>query len=88
MLRIWTREGRRFVEIPNGPFTITKDQLMTARSAFADELAVATALTGARVSPQTAARDILMRLAPQVPEFDRLLVGFAVTSKSIRVEEV
>lgn len=89
-LRIWVREkGFGWQELPEFPFPITKEQLFHARAIFADELANSPPLGGANVAPQTAAREILSRVAPQLTDFDRLVIGFAVTTneKNLRIEE-
>ena len=89
-LRIWIKEkGFGWREIPNGPFPITLEQLKTARSLFAEEWDKAELLTGAKNAPQTAARDILSQVAPQLSKFDIGSLGFAVTTniKNMRFEE-
>jgi len=75
-------------EIPNGPFPLTEEQLTVARQAFAAELAVCPDLTGVKMSPQTAARDLLKQAAPQLSDFDAAMIGFAVSNDRVRVEEV
>ena len=88
MTRIFIRNGRTWNEVPNGPFPITPAQLEACRASFQAELAAAPALGGARMSPQTAARDILRTQVPQLSDFDRMMVGFAVTSHTVRTEEL
>lgn len=85
-LRLWVKEGRTYHEIQNGPFPITPEQLSEARALYAAEYASAKPLTGARIAPQTTARDILAKVAPQLSAFDALMVGFAVTNSRIRFE--
>lgn len=89
-LRIWIREkGFGWQELPESPFPLTSEQLAKARAIFADELSNSPPLGGANMAPQTAARDILARVAPQLTDFDRLVIGFAVTNneKNLRIEE-
>lgn len=88
MLRIWFRERGRWVEVPSGPFPITDDQLTRARGIFQTELDVSPPLAGANATPQTTARRILESTAPQLDSFDRLMLGFAVTTKIIKAQEV
>ena len=91
MLRILVKEkGFGWRELPNGPFPITQDQLDQARSLFAEEWNKDELLTGAKNAPQSAARDILSQVAPQLSSFDRGILGFAVTNelKNLRFEEV
>jgi hypothetical protein len=89
-LRIWIKQkGFGWSEIPNGPFNITLEQISKARTLFADEWSKAELLTGAKNAPQTAARDILSQVAPQLTPFDMGILGFAVTAqiKNLRFEE-
>ncbi len=86
-LRLWIKEGRAWREVENGPFPITPAQLDTARARFAAELVAAKPLHGANHAPQTAARAILREVVPTLSDFDALMIGFAVTSKTIRTEQ-
>jgi len=87
MLRIFMPVGKRgWKELENGPFPLTGAQLESSRTAFARELEASGPLSGARMSPQTAARDILRTEAPALNDFDRLMVGFAVSCDRVRYE--
>ncbi len=90
MLRIYIREkGFGWRELPEGPFPITKEQLMEARSRFDEEFRKSPLLAGAKIAPQTAARDILTQMLPNMSSFDLLVLGFAVTAKqrNLRIED-
>lgn len=87
MLRIWIKEGRAFREVDNGPFPLTGEQLAKARAQFAAERSKASALGGANHAPQTTARDILKQICPALPDFDCLMIGFAVTSERVKWEQ-
>ena len=89
-LRIWIKEkGFGWRELPESPFPITKEQLAQARNLFKNELSKSPPLGGANMAPQTAVRDILSQVAPQLSAFDCGVLGFAVTSqeKNLRIEE-
>jgi hypothetical protein len=80
------RNGR-YKRVPGGPFPITPDQLEQARAAFQKELAVCPDLMGIKVSPQTAARDILKTYAPHLDNMDNCMLGFAVSAPAYRIIE-
>lgn len=87
MMRIWVFDAgmRKWRELENGPFPVTRDQLMAARKTFVDELkATKNRLEGAWMSPQTAARDILKKQIPTLSDFDALMLGFAVSNDRVK----
>lgn len=87
MITIWVSSSERkgVTELPNGPFPITAEQLRAVRAAYQTELARSVdGLDGVRLHPQTVARDLLALMVPSLPEFDRLIVGFAVTAFRVR----
>ena len=92
MMRIWTRNNRqqKWAEIENGPFPITEKQLTCARDDFRQEVEDAEhrPLWGARLCPQTTARDILLKRCPGLADFDYICLGFAVTTRLIKFEVV
>lgn len=87
MIRIWTSSAPRakFEEIPNGPFPITREQLDEARRRYREEWNKCKPLEGVRISPQTAARDILQEVVPTLSAFDRGMIGFAVSCDRVRI---
>lgn len=92
MLRIYVLDKQyyrrgRWTEVPNGPFPITLAQLDEARQLYKAEWdACMDPLSGIKQSPQTAARDILKQVAPYLSDFDRGMIGFAVSNDKIRTE--
>lgn len=84
-----TSIGRRgkWVEIPNGPFPITRAALTEARRLYKVEWDRTEPLCGVRVSPQTTARALLKQVTPHLSDFDAGMLGFAVSNDHIRVEE-
>lgn len=87
-LRIWIKDSGSWAEVPNGPFPITQAQLSACRQDFQMELAASMPLDTAKQVPQTVAREILGVHCPTLSNFDRLMLGFAVTNPKIKVEEV
>ena len=74
--------------MPNGPFPITREQLDEARRQYKAEWdACSDPLSGIKMSPQTAARDILKNVAPKLSDFDKGMIGFAVSNDRVKVEE-
>jgi hypothetical protein len=90
-IRVKDEATRRWVDVPNGPFPVTREQLDEARRQFRAEWVAANAdanpLAGIRLSPQTTARDILKKVAPHISDFDRGMIGFAVSNPKIAVED-
>jgi hypothetical protein len=88
MLRIHVFDStkRRWVEIPNGPFPITPEQMNEARRRYTEEWNRCAPLEGVRMSPQTTARDILKDVAPHLNDFDRGMLGFAVSNNRVQYE--
>ncbi len=88
LLRIHVFDNRAYRELDNGPFAIDESKLMEARRRFMAEREKAGRLEGANIAPQTAARDILKDIAPELSDFDRLMLGFAVTNDRIKIERI
>jgi hypothetical protein len=97
-LRLWVKTDApgamhrgRYVEVQGGPWPLTRAQLDEARRLFKAEWDAANAsedaLAGIAQSPQTTARDILSKVAPQLSMFDRGMVAFAISAPKIRVTE-
>lgn len=89
MIRVFVFDTtrRRWTEIPNGPFPVTREQIAEAQRLYQDEWSRTPELTGVRVSPQTTARDLLKHVAPHLNDFDRAMLGFAVSNTRTRVED-
>ena len=87
-IHVFDRTQRRWVEVPNGPFPITREQLAEARRLYQEEWAVCPDLSGVKMSPQTTARALLRQVAPTLTDFDAVMLGFAVSNDRIRTEEV
>lgn len=90
MLHIFVFDAtrRRWTQVPNGPFPISRAQLDEARKRYQAEWDACTdPLSGVKMSPQTTARDILNDVAPTLSAFDRGMIGFAVSNNRIRTEE-
>lgn len=90
MIRIFVKPPRsQWQEIPNGPFPISLEQLTEARRLYKAEWDATTdPLAGVHMSPQTTARDILKQVAPSLSDFDRGMIGFAVSNDRVRIEEL
>ena len=84
MLELFVNKQR----VPNGPFPITREQLIEARKRYREEWARTPDLTGVKVSPQTTARAILRDIVPTLSDFDAGMIGFAVSADKVRVEDV
>ena len=84
MLDIELKVKGKWVLLENGPFPITWEQLEAARKEFHAEKAKAENLSGAKMSPQTATRDILRKINPFLCDFDVLCLGYAVSHSEVR----
>jgi hypothetical protein len=87
-LTVFDASTRRWTVVENGPFPITQDQLMEARRRYEAEWYACDDLSGVKMSPQTTARAILHEVAPQLSDFDAMMIGFAVSNPRIRMETV
>jgi hypothetical protein len=85
-IHVFDQTRRRWTEIPNGPFPITREQLDEARRLYQAEWAICPDLSGVKMSPQTTARALLHQVAPQLDDFDAGMIGFAVSNDRVRVE--
>lgn len=85
---VFDQARRRWIDVPNGPFPITPAQLEEARRLYKAEWDATTdPLAGVHMSPQTTARDILKQVAPQLSDFDAVMLGFAVSNDRVRIQE-
>jgi len=84
MIHIFVNRER----VPNGPFPITPAQLVEARRLYREEWNRTPDLSGVRVSPQTTSRAILRDVVPTLSDFDAGMIGFAVASDNVYVEDM
>jgi hypothetical protein len=82
---VFDQARRRWTNVPNGPFPITREQLDEARRRYRAEWDVCPDLSGVKVAPQTTARAILKDVAPALSDFDAGMIGFAVSNDRVRV---
>lgn len=86
-ITVFDQTRRRWVDIPNGPFPITTEQLAEARRLYQAEWDACTdPLAGVKMSPQTTARALLHQVCPTLSDFDAGMIGFAVSNDRIRTE--
>ena len=88
MLRIFIAEagpGKKFEEIPNGPFPITREELNAARHQYTDALADG-GFGGVQQVPATTARSILIRLKPTLSVFDVNMLSYAVLADKVKIK--
>ena len=86
-IQVFDQTRRRWTEVPNGPFPISREQLAEARRLYQAEWAACPDLSGVKVSPQTTARALLRQVAPALSDFDAGMLGFAVSNDRIRIKD-
>lgn len=90
MINVYFKKGNRWEIADAGPFfCITAEQLRQARKRYRAELnASPDPMSAAWLLPQQVARSILHDIVPSMNDFDTLVLGYAVTSKNVKIEEM
>lgn len=90
MIDVYIKTRGKWERIETGPFScITEEQLNEARRRFKEQLDASTSpFDMPRSLPQSVARMILRDIVPSMSDFDTLVLGYAVTSTNIRIQEI
>lgn len=86
---IATHGGRtRWVRIMNGPFPVTREQLLQARAELKAKRDAASDIDRIGGCWTTEGRVILKRVCPHLTNFDLLMLGHAVSMERVRIRTI